>query len=818
MRLLRRLLLGAMLIAALAPPAGAAGAPQRQLRISPSTSWSGVLPEDTDATSVAIAPDGSPWFGTSFSFRKPDQWPLLAYRSGPQLLTVPLPATAKGGSTDSLQFGPDGSLWFVREEKTGTAIARRAADGTLTEFPLPGKSTAHALAIGPEGDLWLIGGTFTSPAIGRLDSDGSFTWFPLAPESLPSSLVEGPEGNLWFTEERAGRIGRITPSGRMRLFRLDRGVHPDQLVVGADGALWFAESVRPGGSREPSNRLGRITTSDRVNQYPVPLPDWIGALVADPRGLFWFTSGDKGIYAMWASGRMVDRGCLGYCGVAVQNLAVGHHGALWFSAPVPLCSGCGGGGDLLIENEGSRLGEIRTAIVPATRAAARPQSIEGASITSLPERTYGNSVAIGPDGTPWFGVSVGGPTVLGHVQSEELSVETLRQRGPAITSSLQFDPQGNLWFVVETDRKTAIARRAQNGRVTEFPLPPGSLVTALTVGPEGGIWFTRGTHGTGAVVGRIGADGLVTQTRLGRGSEPFSIVAGPDGALWFTERHAGKVGRITTAGEIRLFALRRNVRPQQIVAGPDGALWFGEDTSRGPQSAAAAHIGRITTDGQASELPIPFGRGTERLAADPRGLIWFSTDDGQLSSISTAGIVGARGCLVYCRSKAQGIALAPDGTLWFAADQEPCDGCGGGSALIHEAEGTPVGEIPPGALDPKSPSPGTALAADETARRKRPPTVETLPPYGLNRFEAVLNSRISPHGHIAVYRFQYGKTKRYGHTTPVPEESLYPYYQDQEFETAIEGLTANTIYHCRVFAALGGKRIYGNDLAFRTPR
>lgn len=103
-----------------------------------------------------------------------------------------------------------------------------------------------------------------------------------------------------------------------------------------------------------------------------------------------------------------------------------------------------------------------------------------------------------------------------------------------------------------------------------------------------------------------------------------------------------------------------------------------------------------------------------------------------------------------------------------------------------------------------------------TAKPHRLPTVRTLPPYGVNDFEAVLNSRISPHGLEAVYRFEYGRTKRYGHITEVPEESLYPYYQGQEFEEAIIGLTPHTVYHYRVLAEFHGKRIFGNDVAFKT--
>jgi hypothetical protein len=116
-------------------------------------------------------------------------------------------------------------------------------------------------------------------------------------------------------------------------------------------------------------------------------------------------------------------------------------------------------------------------------------------------------------------------------------------------------------------------------------------------------------------------------------------------------------------------------------------------------------------------------------------------------------------------------------------------------------------------------APVAALAVPAAdAKGKRPPSIRTLKPYGVSDTEAVLNSEVSPHGHEIVVRFQWGKTKRYGHITWVPEEDPYPYFQHQEDEEWIGGLRPNTIYHYRVVASFDGKRIYGNDVKFKTQR
>lgn len=350
-----------------------------------------------------------------------------------------------------------------------------------------------------------------------------------------------------------------------------------------------------------------------------------------------------------------------------------------------------------------------TAVAPAVGAArtVEPLEIEGVRSAYLPQRTYGNSVAVAADGVAWFGAGTERGLVLAHMTAvdKEVSIDDLAKNARLMTTyALRFDPQGNLWFA-RIGGGSAIVRLTPSGAVRTTKLARGGSVSGLAIGTEGGVWFTRGFRKS-AAIGRLTAIGTVTQWPLARGSLPTSVVVGPDGNAWFTERNANKIGRITPAGEVRLFPLGRGTHPVQIVSGADGALWFSEMGRILADGKVANRIGRITTAGQVSEFPIPFGRSTRALAADPSGLIWFTTDRGEISSISTAGAVGARGCFqVYCPTGILGLALAPDGTLWFAAEHEACTGCGGGSVLIHEAEGTLVGEIPPGALAPPVPLP-----------------------------------------------------------------------------------------------------------------
>jgi streptogramin lyase len=345
------------------------------------------------------------------------------------------------------------------------------------------------------------------------------------------------------------------------------------------------------------------------------------------------------------------------------------------------------------------------ALSAGTATAKKPPRILGGNTIVLPWNTTSYSAAIAPDGTPWFGADAPGSLSLIAVRPSGMTVENLdpnrelvKGRSYGTTDDLAFAPNGDLWFVRRDNTGEKVVRRAPDGTETAFALPGEQPVVALTIGPEGDPWMVRGYRVTPAIT-HLTQTGAATNFPLAFEASPSSIVTGPDGNLWFSEEDAGKIGRISPAGAIHLFPLGPEVRPREIVAGADGRLWFSENGERVPHRKPRGRIGRITTAGKVTQFPIPFGHGTETLAADPSGPIWFSTQKGEISSISPRGAIGARGCVQKC-SLVYSLAVAPGGTLWFAASKryEPCLECGGGDAILQQIEGAPVREVPAGAL------------------------------------------------------------------------------------------------------------------------
>jgi streptogramin lyase len=472
------------------------------------------------------------------------------------------------------------------------------------------------------------------------------------------------------------------------------------------------------------------------------------------------------------------------------------------------------------------IGALLTAALIAPTGAPgywRAPSIKGAWSTYLPERVHGTSVAIGPDGLPWFGLSVLEPVLaIAHVSSGKPVVDVLREEGSEEEATgLDFDSQGALWFARNGPGPPAIVRREPNGALTEFDLPEGEPVTALTIGPAGDIWFVRAGYGEAAEaqVGRMTTAGVISQIPLEAGSRPSSITVGPDGAIWFSEELAGKIGRVATSGEVQLFPLAPKVHPRQIVAGPDGGLWFGENARARPYEKFSDRIGRITVDGRVSELPVPFGLGTSRLAADPRGVIWFTTDGGEFSSISPSGNVGTRGCVGRgCEAAIEGLALAPDGALWFAGAVPSCGNCGGGSGLILWGEGTQVGEIPAGALRPADPDgPPAKDPYAHTPTRVPAPIARTGRPIEVEESAARITGYVNPRGFPANWRFKWGRTKAYGHRSFLSERPFTSGEPGESVEEEIFGLCPRKTYHFELVAYGPGGRTSGGDRTFQTP-
>jgi RHS repeat-associated protein len=212
-------------------------------------------------------------------------------------------------------------------------------------------------------------------------------------------------------------------------------------------------------------------------------------------------------------------------------------------------------------------------------------------------------------------------------------------------SAITLGPDGNMWFTEE--EATKIGKVTNGGIVTEYPLPsedeePDSIAT----GPDGNLWVAAYNG-----IIKVAPSGTVAAT-YPLAHEPARLTVGPDGNIWFTEGEA--IGKMTTAGATTLYPLPVGSGASGITTGPDGNLWFTESkTSR---------IGKITTSGALTEYPLAASRNPRRIVSGPDGNLWFvQLGTSTLAYITTAGAVTEE---PYDNGLSQGLTVGPDENLW----------------------------------------------------------------------------------------------------------------------------------------------------------
>jgi virginiamycin B lyase len=183
-------------------------------------------------------------------------------------------------------------------------------------------------------------------------------------------------------------------------------------------------------------------------------------------------------------------------------------------------------------------------------------------------------------------------------------------------------------------------------------------------------------------------------------AKPEGITLGPDRRMWFTEWNTGNVGAIAATGTITEYPIGFSPSRAVGIVTNGKHLWVSTDYDG---------VCKMSVKGAASCISLPGGQNDAQptgLALGPDGNVWFiewngvcSIGGGSYSSIgkiTPEGVVmtydvGLHGDAVY------GIAAGPDGRIWFA-DPGGCDGYTSrigaintdGSGLTYYSAGLPA--------------------------------------------------------------------------------------------------------------------------------
>jgi streptogramin lyase len=144
-----------------------------------------------------------------------------------------------------------------------------------------------------------------------------------------------------------------------------------------------------------------------------------------------------------------------------------------------------------------------------------------------------------------------------------------------------------------------------------------------------------------------------------------AIVAGTDGNLWFIDETGGSLVRMSMNGSVKEFSLSGVLTGSAVsmTEGADGRFYIGDES---------ANIVRVTKSGGATAIPIPSGDTTsiDGMALGPDGNVWFAEFE-HIAKITPSGKITE---FAYPSQSGPnqygGVTTGSDGNVWFAQSSQ----------------------------------------------------------------------------------------------------------------------------------------------------
>lgn len=328
--------------------------------------------------------------------------------------------------------------------------------GSPTDCCPPGGGSTHELVFDPSGgrEFWVSGQKYDH--IAQIALDGSATYFAMPPGSAPHGSAFDRQGRLWVTFEGLGKLALIRPDGTVERtidvkiqsdkLQAPLNPHPHGLTVASDGFLWFTGKL--------SNTIGRADpdSEDDVTHYALPTPGAVPIYVAEgPDGSMWCTELGASSIGRIAPDRTVTE-----IAIPTPN-----------SRPITIRAGPDGRSMWFTQEAGGKIGRI-------------DMSDPGKVIEYPVPLTHRDAI------------------LGGHVFDSAGDLWVQQYISPPATGPTGDD------YIVRIDRAIAEAPPGDLSgvAVTFFKAPSrGTVMHRITVGPDGGIWFTElGLNRIGKVV------------------------------------------------------------------------------------------------------------------------------------------------------------------------------------------------------------------------------------------------------------------------------------------------------------------------------
>ncbi len=377
-------------------------------------------------------------------------------------------------------------------------------------------------------------------------------------------------------------------------------------------------------------------------------------------------------------------------------------------------------------------------------------------------------------------------------------------------------PGEELWFTVKSPPGFGEASLAGDSveKFSKYELV-GREPREIVGGPGGDLWATVDGGLTPGLIWGSGGTFSGSLTRLV--GKPVGIAEGPEGDVWITEQtgppkivqYDPATGKIV--GEFSE-GLESGGKPAQIVVGSDKDLWFSEQGGHAAIDRVEPGTGTITRFPTAAANSEPEG-----LALGPDGNVWFAEmHAGEIGRITPSGEITefAEG---LTQGEPIGITAADDGDLYFTER-------GHEGAIGQITPGGEITELKTGLTKKNEPWAITAgpdgniwfTEAHEAkiGRLTIPPGIGSASAGTPTETEATLEAEALPNAQSSTLAFEYGQTGAYGSSSSPVEVGSGT--AASHGSAQLSGLEPGTTYHYRALATNASGTTYGPDATFTT--
>jgi virginiamycin B lyase len=326
-------------------------------------------------------------------------------------------------------------------------------------------------------------------------------------------------------------------------------------------------------------------------------------------------------------------------------------------------------------------------LLEASPSVAEPIALPGSALAEFP--FVGDeppaSIALGPEGGIWLALDevpgrLDRMTTQGTVNGEFVLPTGPEEDVASFINSptnVALGGNGDMWFAnrgLDAERRPLIGYTTPTGVTEEFPIPSFFGANAIARGQGTTMWYTAEES-----LVRVTSRGDITQFRVEQeaddtrdeSSMPEALTLGPEGDMWFTdlsESETGQnfVGRTTPSGHSEKWELPAAFHtPSAIAVGAEGDIWFTE----WPDG-----IARISPPGIITEYLVPSVSGDEYgLALGPDGNMWFSEQEDALGRITPSGAVTSFGPVLADGHAPAALTSDASGHLWYS-ESDPLAG------------------------------------------------------------------------------------------------------------------------------------------------